>query len=52
VPVRYAAAGEVRQAGTQRDSAEPGRRQRLRSLGAWPGDARVPADLFRVRAGL
>ena len=36
VLVRYAAAGQVRRAGTQRDSAEPGRRHRLRSLGAWP----------------
>ena len=35
-PVRYAAAGQVRQAAMQRDSAEPGRRHRLRSLGAWP----------------
>jgi len=36
VPVRYAAAGQVRRAGTERDSAEPGRRHRLRSLGARP----------------
>jgi hypothetical protein len=39
--VRYAAAGQVRQAGMQRDSAEPGRRHRLRSLGASPEVAQV-----------
>ena len=42
VLVRYAAAGQVRRAGTQRDSAEPGRRHRLRSLDAFPEVAQDP----------
>jgi hypothetical protein len=51
VPVRYAAAGQVRRAGIQRDSAEPGRRHRLRSLGAWPGGIPDTGPSLCARAG-